>query len=92
MYYYVYIEKNTLLSSLGSNPAVRRTSTQGSWFIAAAIIKGVIPSFLARKAADDEVVEVKVGKLCKSMDNTVEYPHRAAKKMAEVPSCKKKLN
>ena len=82
-----------MLSSLGSNPAVKSVSTHGSWFIAAAIIKGVMPSFLARKAGkDDGEEEVVVGKLCKSMDNTVEYPHRAAKKMAEVPSCKKKLN
>ena len=75
---------------MGSNPAVKSVSTHASWFIAAAIIKGVMPSFLAKKPGKDE--EVDVGKLCKSMDNTLEYPHRAAKKMAEVPSCKKKPN
>ena len=74
---------------MGSNPAVKSVSTHASWFIAAAIIKGVMPSFLAKKLGK---LEVEVGKLCKSMDNTLEYPHRAAKKMAEVPSCKKKPN
>ena len=73
----------TLLSSLGLNPAESKMSTQGSWFIAAAIISGVMPSFRANDGRS------KCGfrsKLFKSMDKTLEYPQRAAKNIAEVPS------